>query len=749
MALPDLHNSLIGLFNDLYERRAKLYDDYKNLDKAQISNVWKQFTKELFPSLMTLLDNARLLTSRFVDEYNKDKENILADDERNAKISGTIQSLFSFRTELSFLMLALDIIRNEGIFEIASQPQFIGFTNEVYLELDEITGNFFSDDLPIQELEEVKTMVSLFMDNSLKLRRLILSQIYPELEEDNEKAKVLRADIDESLGNYINDHLIAFLSGLSEKWWYHDPLVNYTLLIRGLDYLKSSLEFYSPKQRVERFNHIKKIEMVSIPSLDLQSSYQLVNFYHTLIEIAMENSDYSTMDSSYQEIKTEISDGLEILEDLIVNEDQKNLQVKLKELDDQVDYRHDIFQVTRLSNDLFLSLSDSDDSVIDDIIEEINSILNKTENSYESHLSQLTLLYQSFLGYFGTKESRNVEMIKSKVKKPFNQFQKIILNQLMNSLNKLLAEINDDIDHEIFQSKIRVIITDFELMKESIACLPDFTDAKSDALKFIKATIQFLESLSIAILPQIYGNLDKLSELSIWTKSYYMAKSANDLINDISDNFPIKINKDMYHRQLSESFEICLDLQFSIYILNIQYITLNSILRSFFQAISQEPENFNEEDKESAIQILDRDERFVNFLDTMVKDSMAVINYNNEDNYSIELDFDLTKRYHLSKAILHYYTSIKLVLKAHWLIKLNKYLEAEDLLQTAKDHAFNASEVSRGIVISDIQGDLEGHLFSFGQFIQDMIQNTRREENLGLPASQQMFGLLRDMIFAL
>jgi hypothetical protein len=103
----------------------------------------------------------------------------------------------------------------------------------------------------------------------------------------------------------------------------------------------------------------------------------------------------------------------------------------------------------------------------------------------------------------------------------------------------------------------------------------------------------------------------------------------------------------------------------------------------------------------------------------------------------------------MAKGILHYYISVKSVLKANWYRKMNNYILAEDLLITAKDHAFNAAEVCRGIKIADMKGDLEQHLFSFGQLALDLSHYLQDESKFKLPAPQQIFGLFRDLIFAL
>jgi hypothetical protein len=553
MVLPELKNSLIELFMNVFKRRTELYNDYKQLDKMEISKLWKGFTNDLFPSLTELLTIARTQTARYIDEYSKDKEAILTDKERETQITENIESLFTFRTELSFLMLTLDIIRNEGVFEIASQPQFIGFTNEVYLELDEITGNFFIDELPIDKLDEVKSMIRNFMDNSLKLRRLILLQIYPELEEDNRKAKLLRAEIDESLGEFINNYLINFLGKLSEKWWFYDPLVNYTLFIRGLDYLKSSLTFYPAAYRIEKFNHIKRLELYSIPNMELMTRYNLANYYRTLTVYSMENSDYKSFEESINALQEEVNLGLEISKIASFTDDQQTIVERLIEMKTRASYRDEIFKLTRLTNDLILALAENKDEVIKEVVTEISNRLGSLENSYERHISQLPLLFQNAVTII-TSESMKKERTRSKLIKPFEQFQKIILNQASINMKKLLDEISENLDQEVFQSKLRTFNSELELMKQTLCCLPDFTQYKSESINFIKASQFFLESMDIALIPQIKKPLDKLSELSIWSKSHYKANEAMDLIDKIADSVPVMIDRDIFDKQRVRDF---------------------------------------------------------------------------------------------------------------------------------------------------------------------------------------------------
>jgi hypothetical protein len=746
----------LELFRELALDKAMLYNEnIKFQPELDPLDIWKEYSKSCLPVLDHLITLNELVFYRYKDEFLKDSERLAdAKDDYDNMVS-KLQNLASTQLDFSILL---------------HQYTLLSFNKEITNELDvrvedkkelevllkslnhlNFSGNIAcTDELPPIIISPVQNIILDIRENEKLLRDFLLIG-------DNTKFIESNGEIFSNAYNHIGGYYIKRLSKVVDKigksiWW-EDPWLNVNInqmVLKTYDKFHNIWENRTQSKEISSI--IDRNQLLDIPTAKAKIiMYKLLYYYELGILNASkglhrQSIKYFELIQSYEENFNEILKHP-------LNEETRNLKARFNNLMKKIKLVNHIVKLSSYVNSIQRELSKGDLTSISDIIEQIKttqvSFIPEVDLPF---ISALPSIYSSITHSLELqiRNSPNIDDINLTI----NQFLENFLSRIDTAIIGLESKWDDAPTKETIEHRyhrLTLILDEVNLLHETISLLPRSVIHKD----ILSNSLLVLKNLVISILYD-YSALEHADSNPIIALLYKISASHHAKIAyDSEKNTKIHDNIPVYRieTQFIGTFTTSNMLEIRVYKLVLEYLFINELSSNLTLAITQDPETVvNKEDTICRISnSLDEPKIFFELLNRMVQISNSTLEFSKSNETKVEvIELNEIKRQNiLSRGVLTFYKSVKLLIMSSLTNKLSINDEAMININNAIEEGFKAAEILSDLNDIDPSSEFSKHVFSFAQLCQNLKNSEiTNSKPFAIPVND-LLNLLKTMLFAM
>ncbi|MHA2252200.1 MAG: hypothetical protein ACXAD7_17680 [Candidatus Kariarchaeaceae archaeon] len=739
-------DSFVALENE----RVSLYQDLTtNNSEDNIARVWFNYANNVLLCLVGISDLAKIIYKRYYDEYSKDKGKIQDNANLEPEILKKIQNVLNISTESSLLLKAYYDFLIYGIFgECADSPDQ-RFLIEIENQIDFIISLFFKSETPESCLSLISSNMNVIREIHQKQR--LLSIIDQARIEDPQYNEIL-GEVSEAHGRYYYSHIAPLIKKIGDEWWWEDLMLQFFSYDQAFKHYNKAIKDWKDSKLQDTISTVDRIKLVGTPNAKAETNYTLAR-YQFNIGIMNAIGGLHKHASKYFDIASTLSNtALTEIGKYPSGDYLRNLQKRIHAFKERTELLSGISKINILFRSMVKNINSGDFDQASNDSSEIKDLIPTLTGTMDfKYLSALPSLLESVASTYELMISleKPKDEILEQINDIINSFKNritIATNQLVNYWN----DINNEDEHEVLVSKLKIDQIDIQSLIESNSMLPTTVFERDLIFKRLECLAYLTDSVLEDIKASKLTENHKVQELIHKAKAHFYAKKALELSKDIPhDLMPLNRIKANFSGTLISGKSV----QMHLHQLACQYLCLSETLPSLFLAISQDPSIVR--DKQDSILVMRKslqpNEILLDLLSQVELDCDSLIHHKeNFDRIIARVQWNqIIVRKSLVLGIRTFYESIVEALIASWSSKLELFDDALVYFKTAQDKAFEASEILKVVKQSGSNTDsVATHVFSFAQFCQNSYNDVKENKTVSLPA-QQLFKLFRDMVFSI
>ncbi len=552
--------------------RERLYQSFVLIDEYdEIARAWLDFSDFCAKSLLNLTNLANLIYQRYLDEFNRDKEQISTDESRRELITKRIEKLQQFQMEAAILMSLYADIVNTGVFDIKSN-RTCNLKVEGYKVLEKISSTYFDSTHPrSSSIEEI--MLTFFLLNQKQIIIDLMEENIENVEQKDlwltEKGKYERA-----LAHFDAYFVAKLLRQIN--WWWYDPIAIHFAYSRALGHLNEAIKSYDyTSSKLSPI--VEQIKTDDIPLNQAKKNRVLIDHFNRLVmEAAKQNIFVASIEyiNIIKGLQKEIVDYTKTSNKLSkVNEDEELLDIT-----ERPDIKYDLFQnIAKLATITTKILVNYETITKEALLNYIEEIEKLTEDSSFSanfqYISELPFVYQNFALKAKLLLSGKGYTIKEIIDGSSRSFKRYI-----NRLKQSMEDISLDIYTKKSNSKLSVRdIEETISLVDNVKCASYFLpqlEEKVDLTKEVESLEYYIRSVHV-LLTNDLSNLSEIENLIIHSKAHYYSSKALEIAQSKSTNL---IPLEWISERFNETFIDGKEKELKLFELGRQYLFLNVVI---------------------------------------------------------------------------------------------------------------------------------------------------------------------------
>ncbi len=739
------------------ETRDSLYAEFTEIDEAhEIGARWIQFSNKCLDILDLLADLSRLLFVRFLDEYNKERAQIEADEERKSLIMSRMTSLLQLQVDASLLMNVYNEIKVNGIFGTQPSDTYSEHFIRAVKHLNEVKSLYF-DDLPKEALAPISGLLKLQMqitdyEQLIPKMEKYLSEEYKEfIQQEKGKVSLLKAEF---YGSVLGPMLVR----IGDTWWWRDAISQYYVFDKSVSLYLKTIDIWSDVLTSELKTTIDQVKKTGALKAEAEKNFSLALHYRRLAREAAIKGDFKASEKYFNDSYSLLNNSLKELERA---KDNPELNRLFKNVDYRIKHTKLMSGIANLSDGFVkvleaLKNNKKDDSLklaseLKDNAAKLSSIIE------EDYISAIPMIFES-IGEIAELLAKSPDMsnkeIEERLIRPFIQFRK----RIEAKTDQFVSEWEDLVSPNPLETRVKFDNLENQLMymTEAAALMPINTPGRNEIITRLKILRDTALSMISELDALAVSRENKVLELLLKAKAHHHAARAKKLAEQVEDKSKIPMNRIEAH--YAGSFISGITAQMSVYILAIQYLTLNLVLRAFYNSMtivtSVNKDNFN-----TILDQINRDfaalDGFMKMLSRIKGDCEILVKKKEELNQMSQIiQWEaLEIRKGIVESIVLLTNSLKEVLTGQVYAAVKNFTEARIHYEEAKDMAYKASDILNKVFEpfgpNSSEGQLAQAVYAFWQFCFDNESrlSSNREPN-PVPA-QEFLQLMRGLIFRL
>ncbi|MHA1400308.1 MAG: hypothetical protein ACTSQE_08165 [Candidatus Heimdallarchaeaceae archaeon] len=579
--------------------RERLYQSFVLVDELdEIAKSWLEFSHFCARSLFNLTNLANLLYQRYLDELNRDKEQIEINLERREHIVKRIEGLQQFQMESAILMILYADIVNTGIFDSESADQYCNLIIEGYKVLDRISSTYFDSTHPrASSIEAI--MLTFFLLNQKK-------QILSILEEASTNKEQIHNLLLEK-GNHewaLAQFEFTFVSNLMKKvaqtWWWYDPIAIHFTYERALKHLNEAVKLFDqvPEEIENKSEEIKNKDLLINKAW--KNRALIDHFFKLTLEAAKQNIFIASVEylNLINGLSDEIIDFISQAES--INEKETQLIEEIKEQRVKHELFRTIAKLAAMTMKILIEHEESEKQVLLADIQEIDELLQDSSLSANLHyLSDLPFVYQNFtqqikIGLLENKKTAESIALATKV------FERYI-RKLEQGIEKIVKEIQKKkVEGDLSSSEINQFIYIIDNIKYVTYFLPQL-EQKLDLVKEVE-TLEYYSKSIKTLLMLDSQNLNEIEDLILHAKAHYYSNKALEIAQSKKKEL---IPHQLIQERFNQTFVAGREVELKLFELTRQYLFLNTVIDEVARGytLAKNPEKFTAKNYERILSL--------------------------------------------------------------------------------------------------------------------------------------------------
>ncbi len=739
------------------ETRDSLYAEFTEIDEAhEIGARWIEFSKECLENLDLLSDLSHLLFIRFRDEFEKERTQIEQDPERKALITARMMSLLLLEIDASYLMQIYNDIRVNGIFGTKPEEQisehFIHSIRHIY----EVKSLFF-EDIPKETLSPVSGVLKMHMKIE-DLERLI-----PRMERylsESHKYMIQQEKGREAMlkGEFYGSILGPMLVRLGDTWWWRDSISQHFVFDKSVSFLLKAIDEWSEVMTSDLKKEAEEIQKYNVAKASAEKNFSLALHYRRLAREAAFKGDFEAAGSYFADSLSLLEDARRSLEHV---KDREDISPIYKLVDYRVKHTMLLKGISGLSH-FFSRLLASLEGENKEEVEKLAQILKQEAVSLsdiieEDYISAMPMIFES-IGEIAEliikTDGISFEEAKKRLFRSFVQFRK----RIDGKANQIVQQWEDMISTNPLETRVRFTSLEEQLlyMFEAASLMPVEIEGRDLLLKRLKV----MRDLAIAMISEIDSigvtRENKVLELLLKAKAHHHSSRAKKIAEEIGNEKMVPIDRINAH--YAGSFVSGINTQMSVYILAIQYLTLNVVLRALYDSMVV-VEIASKENLEQILGQVERDfeslDGFKQMLSRIAQDCENLLSKKDEMEALVRgIQWQgLEIRRLMVDATLLLLDALKNNLLGRAYANVKEYSEAKGYYEEAKDASYKASDILAKVAEpfgpNSAEAQLAQGVYAFWQLCFDNESRTSSNREPQPVPPQDFLQLFRGVVFRL
>ncbi|MHA1351215.1 MAG: hypothetical protein ACTSPP_00280 [Candidatus Heimdallarchaeaceae archaeon] len=552
--------------------RERLYSTFALVDEFnEIASSWLEFSDFCAKSLFNLTNLSFLLYERYLDEFNRDKQQIEINFERKSFIIKRIENLQQFQMEAAILMILYADIVNTGIFESKPAENFCYLNIEGYKVLEKISSTYFDSTHPrSSSIEDI--MVKLFtISQKVQIVKILNDSPIKKAKEPSFIQEQL--ELERLLASFEFDFIAKLIEELGKRWWWYDPIAIHFSYERAMKHIEKSLSLleYSEENVLQIKEEIKN----KISTIDKiwRNKALIDHFYRITLEAAKKDNFVASIE--YLNLILGLID--EIIEYFQNNnvhlESEEQFYEEIEERKNDLKVFHIVVRLAFSVAEIINKQTSIDKALLEEKLTEIEKICKDSSLfSNINYFSEIVYVYQGFV-----QTARIGILKKQKTEKILNnaiaQFEYYIV-KLENSLTKIANDFYKKVHKGTLKSTdFKNYLKKIEELKYISFFLPNL-EQKLNLTREIESMECYIKS--IAALKQSQSQeLSEIEKLIYYSKAHYFSNKALDL----SQSKEKAIIPDSWlEEQFLKTFTEGREVELKLFELSRQFLFLNKVI---------------------------------------------------------------------------------------------------------------------------------------------------------------------------
>ncbi|UJG44876.1 MAG: hypothetical protein K9W46_06750 [Candidatus Heimdallarchaeum endolithica] len=551
--------------------RERLYSTFALVDEFnEIASSWLEFSDFCAKSLFNLANLSFLLYERYLDEFNRDKQQIEINFERKNFIIKRIENLQQFQMEAAILMILYADIVNTGIFASNPAKNFCYLNIEGYKVLEKISSTYFDTTHPrASSIEDI--MVKLFtISQKVQIVKILNDSPIKKAKETSFIQEQL--ELERLLADFEFNFISKLIEELGKRWWWYDPIAVHFSYERAMKHLEKTLTLLEYSE--ENVLQIKEEINIKLSTIDKiwRNKTLIDHFYRITLEAAKKDNFIASIE--YLNLILGLIDEIvEYLQDNIHSENEEQLNEEIQERKTDLKIFHIVAKLAFSVAEIINRQTSIDDKWLKEKLTEIENICKDSSLfSSLSYLSEIVYIYQSFVqtAKIGILKKQKIDKI---LNNAIAQFEYYIV-KLENGLKKIANDFYKKVHKGTIKSTdFKNYLKSIEELKYISFFLPNL-EQKLNLTREIESMECYIKS--IAVLEQSQSlELSEIEKLIYYSKAHYFSNKALDL----SQSKEKAIIPDIWlEEQFLKTFTEGREVELKLFELSRQFLFLNKVI---------------------------------------------------------------------------------------------------------------------------------------------------------------------------